>query len=151
MVAARELVLMRHADAVPAAIGGQDFERELSRTGRDQARQAARRLAAEAPAVERILYSPAQRTAATAQLVAAELVLPEAALVADRSLYAASPEAIRAAIAGAHGGARVLLVVGHNPGISELAGELSGQLGHLPTAGFQRCVLDDGDWQALLR
>jgi phosphohistidine phosphatase len=145
------LILMRHADAVPATIGGQDFERELSKNGREQARQAARQLAAEAPAIGRILYSPAQRTAETARIVAAALGLPDAALMADRSLYAASPATIRAAIADAHGGVNTLLVVGHNPGVSELAGELSGRPGHLPTAGFQRCALDGGDWQQLLR
>lgn len=149
MVAAPQLILMRHADAVPAAIGGQDFERALSKLGHEQARQAARRLAAAAAPIGRILYSPAQRTATTAQIVATALELPDAALVADPALYAASAATILAAIAGAHGGVQVLLVVGHNPGLSELAEELSGLQGHLPTAGFQRCALDADAWQAL--
>lgn len=144
-----DLILMRHAAAVPAAVDSSDFERALSGAGRVEAVQAARRLAREAPAIERILYSPAQRTRTTADIVASELALGADALVAMPSLYAAPPETIRDAIAREHGGAQVLLVVGHNPGISELGSELSTRRSHLPTAGFWRATLVDEDWRAL--
>lgn len=146
-----ELILMRHAAAVQAAIGGGDYERELSGPGRVEAVQAARELPRVAPPIERILYSPAQRTSATARIVAAEQSLGPQAIVAVPSLYAATPATIRAAIAREHGGASVLLVVGHNPGISDFGGELSRQRGHLPTAGYWRVRLDYEEWHALLR
>ena len=146
-----ELILMRHAAAVPAAIDASDFERALSGPGRVEAVQAARRLAREAPAIGRVLYSPAQRTRTTADIVVAELALAEEAVVAMPTLYAATPATIRDAIAREHGGARVLLVVGHNPGLSELAGELSARPRQLPTAGFWRGALDEEQWQDLLR
>ena len=146
-----QLILMRHAAAVPATIGASDFERALSGPGRVEAVQAARRLAREAGTIDRVLYSPAQRTGTTAQIVVAELALEPEAVVAAAPLYAASPDTIRAVIAAEHGGAQRLLVVGHNPGISDLASELSGQSTHLPTAGFWRGTLGAGDWQALLR
>ncbi len=145
-----ELVLMRHAAAVPAAIDGDDFGRPLSGSGRAEALQAAGRLASEAPAIERILYSPAQRTSATAQIVAAEFKLDADALVAVPELYAATPPAIRASIAREHGGARVLLVVGHNPGISEFGAALARQRGHLHTAGYWRHSLDAHGWRRLV-
>jgi phosphohistidine phosphatase len=146
-----EIIVMRHAAAVPAAAGASDFERELSGPGRVEAVQAARRLAGEAPGIDRILYSPAHRTAATARIVAAELALAGDAMVAVPSLYAANAAEIRAAIAREHGGARVLLVVGHNPGISDFGGELAQRGRHLHTAGYARQALDDEDWQELLR
>jgi phosphohistidine phosphatase len=146
-----EIILMRHAAAVPAAVDASDFERDLSGPGRVEAVQAARRLAREAPSIERVLYSPAQRTRTTADIVVAELALAPDAVLAMPTLYAASRAAIRDAIAREHGGAQVLLVVGHNPGISELASELSARPRHLPTAGFWRGALAGGDWQALLR
>jgi len=57
----------------------------------------------------------------------------------------------RIAVGSGHGGARVLLVVGHNPGISELGCELAGLGSHarLPTASFRRRSLDAQSWQAL--
>ena len=143
---------MRHAAALPAAIGASDFERPLSALGRKEAAQAARRLAAEGLRVDRILVSPARRTSETAQIVATELSLDPEALVEVPALYAATPDAIRTAIAQGHGGADVLLVVGHNPGISEIGGELAGHPshGHLPTSGFWRLSFDAGAWQALI-
>ena len=145
-----ELILMRHAAAQSAAIGASDFERPLSPAGRHEAARSAQRLAGAAT-IERVLFSPAQRTSETAQIVADELSLGPQALVAVPALYAATPAAIRAAIARSHGHARVLLVVGHNPGISELGCELAGAGSHaqLPTAGFWRRALDAHAWQAL--
>jgi phosphohistidine phosphatase SixA len=66
-------------------------------------------------------------------------------------LYAASAAVIRSAIAHHHGGARNLLVVAHNPGISELAGQWSAQHAHehLPTAGLCRLPLTDAQWRQL--
>ena len=146
------LILMRHAAALPAAIGASDFERPLSAPGRKEAAQAARRLAAEGVRVDRILLSPARRTSETAQFVATELALDPDALAEVPALYAATPAAIRTAIAQGHGGADVLLVVGHNPGISEIGSELAGRQshGHLPTAGFWRLSFDASGWQALI-
>ena len=142
---------MRHAAAQSAAIGASDFERPLSPVGRHEAARSAQRLAASTASVERVLFSPARRTSETAQIVAGELSLGTQALVAVPALYAATPAAIRAAIARDHGNARVLLVVGHNPGISELGCELGGLGSHaqLPTAGFWRRALDAHAWQAL--
>jgi phosphohistidine phosphatase len=147
----RELILMRHAAAVPATMDASDFERALSGTGRVEAVQAARKLAREASAIDRILYSPAQRARTTADIVAAELEFKPEAMIAMPSLYAATPDTIRDAIVREHGGARLLLVVGHNPGISEFGAEWSGKRGQLPTAGFWRHSFDDEQWQALLR
>ena len=141
---------MRHAAALPAGIGAGDFERPLSARGRLEAAQSAPRLAGTAT-IERVLYSPARRTSETAQIIAGALSLAPKALVAVPALYAATPAAIRTAIARDHGGAGVLLVVGHNPGISELGCELAGLGSHaqLPTAGFWRRSLDPHAWQAL--
>ena len=148
-----ELILMRHAAALPAAIGATDFERPLSGPGRAAAAQAGRRLGTAGVNVERLLYSPAQRTRATAAIVARELSLDTAALEAVPELYTASPQAIRQAIVRFHGDAQVLMVVGHNPGISELGRELASGLAHdhLPTAGFWRLPFDTDRWQLLTR
>jgi phosphohistidine phosphatase len=146
----RELILMRHADALAAPVGARDFERALSAGGRLEAARSAQRLAGTAT-IERILYSPARRTSETATIVAGELALAAQALVAVPALYAATPAAIRAAVAREHGDARVLLIIGHNPGISEFGGELAGHGFHaqLPTAGFWRRSLDAQAWRTL--
>lgn len=148
-----ELVLMRHAAALPAAMGATDFERPLSASGRAAAAQAGRRLAAAGLKVQRVLFSPAQRTRDTAAIVARELSLDPGALQSVPELYAASPLTIRASIERYHGNAITLMVVGHNPGLSELGHELDSaqSRNHLSTAAFWRLPFDAARWQLLTR
>ena len=145
-----ELILMRHAEALPAAIDAEDFGRPLSDAGRVAAARAARKLAAGAT-IDRLLYSPARRTSETASIVAAELALRATLLEAVPELYLATPLRIREAVAQRHGGARTLLVVGHNPSLSELGGKLDPkhQQGHLATAAFWRLPLATDAWREL--
>ena len=146
-----ELILMRHAQAAPAELGAEDFTRPLTPAGRRAAAQAARTLAGTDVRIERVLLSPARRTQETAAIVARELKLAETLLQAVPELYAAPLAVIREVIRREHGGARSLLVVGHNPGISELARQLSVQpgRGHLPTAGLCRLPLTEAQWRQL--
>ncbi len=141
-----ELILMRHAAAKSAAMGASDFERPLSSSGRAAAAQAARLLAAAGVAVDRVLYSPARRTRETAEIIAHELAIETADLIAIPELYGAGPHAYRKAIARFRSDARGLMVIGHNPGISEFGQQLRGGKSpdHLQTAGFWRLPLDAG-------
>jgi phosphohistidine phosphatase SixA len=146
-----ELILMRHAQAAPAELGAEDFTRPLTGAGRRAAAQAGRTLAATGVQIERILLSPATRTRETAAIVARELKVGETLLQAVPELYAAPPAVIRTVIARHHGGARRVLVVGHNPGISDLAAQVSAhhKAKHLPTAGLCRLPLTDSQWRQL--
>jgi phosphohistidine phosphatase len=148
----RELILMRHAEALPAAIDVEDFARPLSTAGRTAAARAAGKLASGA-AIDRLLYSPARRTSETAAIVAESLSLSESLLQAVPELYLATMERVRAAIARWHDAAHVVLVIGHNPSISELGVELAPaqSRGFLPTAGYRRLPLDDDAWRALMQ
>ena len=145
-----ELILMRHAEALPAAIDAEDYARPLSEAGRGAAARAASLLTGGA-AVERLLYSPARRTSETALIVADVLSLGPAQMHGVPELYLATPRRVREAIAQWHHGARVVLVIGHNPSVSELGGELAPahRRGHLQTAGFWRLPFDAAAWQSL--
>ncbi len=142
---------MRHAQAALAEPGAEDFSRPLTAAGRTAAARAARALVAAGARVERVLQSPANRTRETAIIAARELQLDEALLHSVPELYAAPAAVIRNAIALHHGGARGLLVIGHNPGISALASELSAHRApaHLPTAGMCRLPLTEAGWREL--
>lgn len=132
---------MRHAAALSA--GESDFDRPLSPSGRTSAAQAALRLTAAGVVVDRVLYSPARRTRETAEIVAREMRIETADLLAIPELYGATPRAYRHAIEQFRGEARVLMVIGHNPGISEFGEQLRGgkSLDQLQTAGFWRLSL----------
>ena len=102
----RRLILFRHAKAEPRAAGEDDFDRPLSPRGRDDAALIGQALAAEGLVPDYALISPARRTAET--WICARDPFPR----------------IRAAIAQVAERCDTLIVIGHNPGIHELAVEL---------------------------
>ena len=147
-----ELVLLRHAEASPAVLDGDDFQRPLTASGREAARAAAARLAQQSWRADRLLYSPAVRTRETAVLIAEAQRLEGAQLIAVPELYLATPRVLREVLQIHHAQARQLMIVGHNPGLSEWGAGLAAQHtgAGLPTAGYWLLEFTDSLWQRLL-
>jgi phosphohistidine phosphatase len=147
-----ELLLLRHAEARPATLEGDDFQRPLTANGREAARAAARRLALLPWRPERMLYSPALRTRETATLIAEVLKLDQAVMREVPELYLATKQALRAALQAHHHHAQRLMIVGHNPGLSDWGAQLA--VRHrgesLSTAGYWLIDFKAGAWQQLL-
>jgi phosphohistidine phosphatase len=121
----RELLLMRHAEAAALAVGGTDYERPLTVRGAEAAKRAARRLGRQHGMPDYILFSPAERTARTAQLVHGTLGLGDVPLLADPRIYLATQPLLLDALRELPADVRRVLLVGHNPAISELAQALA--------------------------
>jgi phosphohistidine phosphatase len=114
----RRLILLRHAKAEPRAAGG-DIERPLSQRGRSDAAIMGRLLAREGDAPDLALVSVARRTRETWDLAAP--AFPKArALVLD-GLYNAGSDEMLCEIEDHADDAESLMLVGHNPGLHELA------------------------------
>jgi phosphohistidine phosphatase len=120
----KRLLLLRHAKAVPATAPLVDIDRPLAERGERDARRIGGRLRQQQVRPALILTSPAARALRTAQLVAQEIDYPPEAIALDRRLYLAEPAAIVEIIAGQDSNFETLLVVGHNPGLTELAHRL---------------------------
>ena len=122
----RELILLRHAHAEPAASGQDDHQRGLSATGRAEAQAAGEWLREHGLRPDRVLCSDAARTRDT---LAALGDIGAGEVYEDASIYEASPGTL-AALADANRDAERLLLVGHNPGLEQLAALMhSGQTG----------------------
>lgn len=122
----RELILLRHAHAESAAAGQDDLTRGLSATGRAEAQAAGDWLREHGLRPDRVLCSSATRTR---QTLAALGDIGAGELYEDASIYAASPGAL-AALIDANRDAERLMLVGHNPGLEQLAALMhSGQSG----------------------
>jgi phosphohistidine phosphatase len=133
----RRLLLLRHAKAEAHSPDG-DFDRALKPRGRADAARLGAWLAAHGHAPDAVLASPSRRTRETVEIVlaaAAKPVEPEF----HEAIYNASAETIRAVIAGER--AASVLVVGHNPGIGELAHLLAGPDAGKFAAGYPTCAL----------
>jgi phosphohistidine phosphatase len=118
----RRLILFRHAKAEPRAPGEDDFDRALAPRGREDAGLIGEALAAQNLIPDYALISPARRTAET--WICCRDSFPRIRAELNRELYNAAPEDIRAAIEGVADRCDTLIVIGHNPGLHELAVEL---------------------------
>ena len=118
----RRLILFRHAKAEPRAPGEDDFDRALSERGREDAALVGAALARENLAPDYALISPARRTAET--WICARDAFPRIRAELNRTLYNAAPEDVREAIEQVAERCDTLIVIGHNPGLHELAVEL---------------------------
>ena len=112
------LYLVRHADAEP---GEPDEIRQLSLTGREQARQLGERLRDEGVAADAVLTSPLLR----ARQTGAELgrALGADAEPDERLAPGATAESLRAALEGR---GENVVAIGHQPDCGQIAAELTG-------------------------
>ncbi|WEN15435.1 histidine phosphatase family protein [Rhodanobacter sp. AS-Z3] len=114
-----ELILLRHAEAVPIeASGDGDQQRPLSRRGEQEAQAAGLWLATHKLRPDRVLCSPTRRTDETTRLALAAIdnaPVPQPA----EEIYDASPGELLALL-DQHNDADTVLLVGHNPGIERL-------------------------------
>jgi len=111
-----------------------DFDRPLNDRGRAAAPDMAQRyLALERDwELGRIVSSMARRAAETAKLFAAETELE---ITWNKDMYLASPGLLLQTARELNDDESAVMLVAHNPGISDCAGRLSGEeLGDLPTA-----------------
>jgi phosphohistidine phosphatase len=131
------LLLIRHAKA---GTGEVDHARPLDGRGRDQAPRMGAWIAARGLVPKLALCSDAHRTRETLDLML-PLWAPPPRLSHLRPLYHASPEAILAVLVEAAEGPAVA-VVGHNPGIGELAARLAARTPDHPRWGdFPTCFV----------
>jgi len=153
----RRLLLFRHAQAERADPGVRDFERILTDLGRKDAGRIGAYMAGHSLIPDRVAVSPAARTRATWQFAAGAFRPQPAATPAD-ALYDATPDAILAVIKATPDIAHTLLVIGHNPGLHEVALTLiaSGDVEmrerlreDLPTSGLVVVHFPIDDWSKL--
>jgi len=147
----KRITLLRHAKAMPPNFARADQDRALSARGERDAPLMGMRLSALKARPSLILTSPAKRAAATARLVAETLRYPLEFLQHEPALYMASPTEILATIAEQDDRFSDILLVGHNPGFTDLANQLLPDLhlDNLPTAGLIAIDLEADHWSDL--
>lgn len=144
----KRLTLMRHADAQWKDPDVADFARPLNRRGNGEAEAIARRLGELQLIPDLIMTSPARRAAQTAETVVRELALIPRSLQYEEGLYLAGAAEILKLVRGIGPLVPHLMIVGHNPGISEAANLLapSAEMSGLATAAFCSITFDVGLW-----
>ena len=122
------LTLLRHAKSGWDDPALRDFDRPLNRRGRKAAQVIGRAMRAEHMGFDAVIASPAVRVVETIRDVE-ESYGGELAPVHDSELYLASPYVLLDHVRATDDEVERLLVVGHNPGLEQLAMLLAGESG----------------------
>lgn len=116
----KTLWLLRHAKASAGGAGLADRDRPLTARGRAAAERIGHHLAERGARPDLVLCSPSLRTRETFELVEKALGTALSAEF-DDELYLASERDLQARIQQVSDDAASVLLIGHNPGVAELA------------------------------
>lgn len=118
------LLLFRHAKTARES-GGGDHDRPLTKRGEEDSKRIGRYLADEQLLADLAIASDSRRTRQTLDLaMRAANQHPQARL--DRAVYLAEPHTLLEVIRRTPSEVRSLLMIGHNPGMADLATLLTG-------------------------
>lgn len=143
----KKLILVRHAKSDWGMPELNDFDRPLNKRGEKNAPTMGERLQARGVIPECIYSSPARRARETARLLAETLAF-EDAVVFNEDIYEAHVDDLLDIIQSFDDAWQTVMLVGHNPGMTELAnllGEL--KIYNLPTCGMVGLELTVSSWQ----
>ena len=123
-----QLDILRHAKSSWADPGQDDHDRPLNRRGERAAGAIGRHLAIRGDLPDRVLCSSARRARETWERVARRLPAShELDLVVVKGLYLAGPADLIEELRALPEAVERALLVGHNPGVAQLAQALSGE------------------------
>lgn len=144
----KTLLLLRHARPNRSSPTGRDFDRTLTFEGRAEALLVGQFLRRRQLTPGLVICSPAARARETADHVieAAKLTAP---LHFDERIYEANTGQLIEVVSEAGDAADVLLIVGHNPGLQELIGRLTGESVPVFPATLARIELEIDAWNEL--
>jgi len=145
------LTLIRHAKSSWDDPGLADFDRPLNRRGQRDLPLMVARMQQHGPDPDRLVYSTALRTRQTvAPLIEAFGLADSDAQASDR-LYEATCETLLSQLQQQPDETDHLMLVGHNPGLLELAQWLCADApGRLPTAAIVQLGLKSDRWRDLM-
>ncbi len=141
----KTVILLRHAKSSWADGDLEDHERPLNKRGRSAAPKMGRQLLEAELTPDLVIPSTALRARQTADLVA-EASGYEGDVAPVEDLYLAAPSVYLEELARLPEAVQLPLLVGHNPGIGELVGWLTGQEVSMPTAALAVIDLEGDSW-----
>jgi len=146
---ARQLFLIRHAKSSWSDSSLRDIERPLNKRGNRDASFMAELLKEKNIKPDLILSSSSVRTRSTAQYFVDQLMKAHQAFKIESRLYEASASTILNVINGTPVNVSVLMLFGHNPGLTSLHNFISAHyIDNIPTCGIC-CYSISADWRQI--
>jgi len=141
-----KIVMIRHGKSDWSS-GTEDYDRPLNQRGETDAPRVARELMKRGIVPDKIITSSALRAQTTAELMAREFRCRE--IDSTQDLYLADPEVILDTVLSDMDDKLTILLCGHNPGISQAAGQMLGEEIQMPTCAAVMIELKkkDREWR----
>jgi len=141
------LTLVRHAKSSWNDSELSDRQRPLNARGERDAPEMGQRITRHGIRPSQIICSPAVRAWSTARIIAREIGYPVEFLQREDNLYLASLDDLLDTVVAQDDGFNSLMLVGHNPGLTNFANFLvPGLTDNLPTAGVVSVEIEQDDW-----
>ncbi len=146
----KTLYLVRHAKSDWSSPGLKDFDRPLNKRGKKNAPLMGKMLRRKAILPDVLISSPALRALTTAKLIAREIGCKPEDILLEKSIYEASPSTLITLISQQPDTYGSLMLFGHNPGLTELASQLSDfDEDNIPTGGIVGIQWEIDSWSAI--
>ena len=126
-----------------------DLDRPLEERGQRDAAKMGQRWSHRHVRPQLILSSPAMRARATAKVIADGLDIKLKDIEVDNRLYDASADALIAVIEGLDQSLDRVMLVGHNPGFTDLVHHVSSEISHMPTCALVELAFDAKTWSGI--
>ena len=147
----KRLILVRHAKSSWKNAALADSERPLSGRGKRDAPRMGARLAGLGLLPDIILASPARRARKTASLLTGEIPAAAGRILVDPALYEASAGVLLERVRALDETWQHVMLVGHNPGLTDLARHFSSEIIGMPTCAIAEFTFDVKRWSGVGR
>jgi phosphohistidine phosphatase len=131
----RQLLVLRHAKSAWDTVVTTDFDRPLSKRGKREAPRVGGWLRHQGLVPDLVVSSPAKRARKTTTKVCRELGIPKQEIWWEPRIYGATTETLLDVLSECRADARIVLLVGHNPGLEDLLSYLCGSDVSIPADG----------------
>ena len=146
----KTLLLLRHAKASRDDADLPDHNRPLTDRGKKDAKRLGRQLHDAKLVPDLIISSTARRARKTASKVAKQTNYPRAIELTDR-LYLSTPQEHLEVLRSVPDGEACIMLVGHNPGLSQFVSELTDTDTELATAELVQLELPIKHWSEIAK
>ncbi len=144
----KTLYIVRHAKSSWDDPLLDDFSRPLNERGKRDAPRMGKRLKGKKVVPDLMLTSPARRALGTCKRIAEVLAYDENKIKTERGLYHAEKEQILEVVKSLKDKHEVVMIFGHNPGLTDFVNELGNQsFENVPTCGIAAYQLPVDSWQ----
>lgn len=144
----KTLLLLRHAKSSWDDVSVADFDRTLNKRGKESAPKMGQYFKEQNLNADLVLCSPAKRTKQTADLFLENANI-DCKVHFDKRIYEADVAQLLDVLADVEEQHRTVLVIGHNPGMSDLQEFLTGRWEDFPTACLAHVTLSAPIWKEI--